>query len=172
MKRKCIMAMVMLTLVMTVSGCGNGQKTAASGDTVFTENEQKEDQPEENGADTGEDQPEENGESIVNPSEGIFIGGKVRSVSLDSFVLSRTLVDDDGMIIAMPEEGSPEEELVTVRCTASTVFERWMIQGGGAGIEKASAAFSELKEGIGLEAQGYFDGEEFIAGKVIIEIYE
>lgn len=48
----------------------------------------------------------------------------------------------------------------------------WMIQGGGAGIGKASAAFSELKEGIGLEAQGYFDGEEFIAGKVIIEIYE
>ena len=108
----------------------------------------------------------------VTGEHSIFIGGKVRSIAQDSFVLSRTLIDDDGMIIAMPEAGSPEEELVTIRCTDSTVYERWTIQGGGAGIDKTEADFTELEEGSGLEAQGNFKGEEFIAEKVIIEIYE
>ena len=62
--------------------------------------------------------------------------------------------------------------LTTIHCTDSTVFEHWTIQGGGAGIEKKEAAFSDIKEGSGLEAEGYFDGEEFIADKVIIEVYQ
>lgn len=109
-------------------------------------------------------------------SELIFIGGKVRSVSRDSFVLSRTLWEDSadgqGSFVVMPEAGSPEEELVTVRFADSAVFERWTIQGGGADIKKEEASFSEIQEGTGLEAQGFFDGEEFLAEKVIIEIYE
>lgn len=109
-------------------------------------------------------------------SELIFIGGKVRSVFQDSFVLSRTLWEDSadgqGSFVVMPEAGSSEEELVTVRFTDSAVFERWTIQGGGADIKKEEASFSEIQEGTGLEAQGFFDGEEFLAEKVIIEIYE
>ena len=58
-----------------------------------------------------------------------------------------------------------DEELVTIRCTDSTVFELWKIQGGGAGIETSEAAFSDLAVGSGLEAEGYFDGEEFAAKK-------
>lgn len=100
-----------------------------------------------------------------------IIGGKVRSVTQDSFVISRTLVDENGFV-TMPEAGSPEEQLVTIRCTDETVYELWKIQGGGAGIETSGAAFSDIKEGTGLEAEGYFDGEEFTAEKIIIEIYE
>ena len=118
----------------------------------------------------------ETGSNEAENSELIFIGGKVRSISRDSFVLSRTLWEDsaDGQesFVVMPEAGSSEEELVTVRFTDSAVFERWTIQGGGADIKKEEASFSEIQEGTGLEAQGFFDGEEFLAEKVIIEIYE
>lgn len=100
-----------------------------------------------------------------------IIGGKVRSIDTDSFVISRTLIDEEGYV-KMPEAGSPDEELVTIRCTDSTVFELWKIQGGGAGIETSEAAFSDLAVGSGLEAEGHFDGEEFTAEKVIIEIYQ
>lgn len=80
--------------------------------------------------------------------------------------------DDGGSYVSIPEEGSPEEELVTIHCTDTTSFERWTIQGGGAGITTDEAAFSDIQRGSGLEAEGYFDGEEFIAERVIIEIYE
>ena len=101
-----------------------------------------------------------------------IIGGKVRSIAQDSFVISRTLMEENSSIVIMPEEGSPEEELVTIRCTDSTVFEHWTIQGGGAGIVKEEASFTDIQSGGGLEAEGYFDGEEFVAEKVIIEVYE
>ncbi|MCM1386485.1 MAG: hypothetical protein NC231_04095 [Bacillus sp. (in: Bacteria)] len=100
------------------------------------------------------------------------IGGKVKSISQDSFVLSRVIVDENGMILVMPGEGGPNELLTTVHCTDSTVYEHWTIQGGGAGIEKKEAAFSDITEGSDLEAEGYFEGEEFIADKVIIEVYQ
>ena len=102
--------------------------------------------------------------------DSIFIGGKVRSIAENSFVISRTLVEDS--IVTMPEEGSPEEELVTILCTDSTTFEHWTIQGSGADIVTDEAAFSDIQKGDGLEAKGYFDGEVFLAGKVIIEVYE
>lgn len=101
-----------------------------------------------------------------------IIGGNVRSISNDSFVISRTLIDEDGYVTLPPEKGSPDEVLVTIRCTDSTVFEHWTIQGGGARIDKRNAAFSEIKEDGGLEAEGYFDGDAFVAKKVIIETYQ
>ena len=116
------------------------------------------------------------GNSETEKPELIFIGGKVRSVSQDSFVLSRTMYEESdggqGSVVVMPEAGSPAEELVTVRCMDSTVFLRWTIQGGGEDIKEEDAAFSELQDGTGLEAQGYFDGDDFIAEKVILEVYE
>lgn len=124
-------------------------------------------------SDTGNSAPD-----ILPPNvsaDTTIIGGKVRSVSQDSFVLSRTLwedSDDGGSYVSIPEEGSPEEELVTIRCTDTTAFERWTIQGGGAGITTDEAAFSDIQRGGGLEAEGYFDGEEFIAERVIVEIYK
>ncbi|MCM1212567.1 MAG: hypothetical protein NC318_13315 [Blautia sp.] len=100
-----------------------------------------------------------------------YLGGKVRSIGQESFVISRTLVDADGYV-TMPEAGSADEQLVTIRCTEQTVFEHWTIQGGGAGIVTREASFSEITEDGGLEAEGYFEGEEFIATKVIIEVYQ
>lgn len=170
MKRGALITAIVLAFAMMAAGCGSGQGADSANVVMSTENDQSDDKQEENNVDV--DGQAEGPQADVIEEDSVFIGGKVRSVAQDSFVLSRTLMDDDGMVIAMPEAGSPEEELVTVRCTDSTVYERWTIQGGGAGIDKTEADFTELEEGSGLEAQGNFKGEEFIAEKVIIEIYE
>lgn len=201
MKRKCMMATVVLTLMMTaVSGCGN-EKDGSGSAAVSAENEAAESGNDESEAvldeaeGTEQDETENDGapesdgtksksdeagsgdkgdDAYRISNEGIFIGGEVRSVSQNSFVISRTLTEDDGeaMIAVMPEAGSPEEELVTIRLADSVTFERWTISGGGAGIDKAEASFAEVQEGTMLEAQGSFEGEEFVAKKVIIEIYK
>lgn len=124
--------------------------------------------------DTADTDVNEGDDAYSISGEGVFIGGEVRSVSQDSFVISRTLIEDDGegMTAMMPQAGSPEEELVTIRLADAVTFERWTISGGGAGIDKAEASFAEVQEGTMLEAQGSFEGEEFVAKKVIIEIYK
>ena len=199
MKRKCIMVTVVLTLMMALlEGCGGSPETdngseVLSAENMAEEDGSKEEEAKEDGTaeDTSADdkaatdeiagteqagQDDGTGDSAdgiekLDVNEGdMFIGGTVRSVSTDSFVISRTLLDDEGNIIAMPGEAGSEE--VTVRCGDSTVYERWTIQGSGAGIDKTEAAFSEIKADDGLEAQGYFDGEEFVAAKVIIEVYK
>lgn len=112
------------------------------------------------------------GSNMESGQETTIIGGKTRSIGQDSFVLSRVLMSEDDSVVVIPQPGSSQEQLVTVRCTPSTTFEHWTIQGGGAGIEKKEAAFSDIREDCGLEAFGCFDGEEFVADKVIIEVYE
>lgn len=112
-----------------------------------------------------------NNNEVANIWNNEIIGGKVRSIGDNSFIISRTLIDEDGYV-TMPEKGSSQEELVNIICTEDTVFENWTIQGGGAGIEKNEADFTDIKEGGGLEAEGYFEGENFIADKVIIEVYK
>ena len=201
MIRKCTaIASIMILILASATGCAGGKGAEAQTSVPPLEDASIEDNaedrqnqsagPEQNTPETsGADQsaeaaengssspdtenPAENGESAL--PDIIIIGGKVRSVSQDSFVISRVLTDDTdgpGSIVIIPEKGSPDEELVTIRCTDSTAFERWVISGGGAGIEKTEAAFSDIQEDGGLEAEGYFEGEELMAEKVIIEIYE
>lgn len=199
MKRKCMMATAVLTLMMALlEGCGDSPATDSGSEVLTAENGTETDgSKEEDGTGTVEDTSEEDmaypdetadteqagqdagtggsGDEVekLDVNEGsVFIGGKVISVSSDSFVISRTLLDDQGNIVAMPEEGNPEEQQVTVRCADSTIYERWTIQDGGAGIDRAEATFSGIKTGDGVEAQGSFDGEEFAAEKVIIEVYK
>lgn len=194
-----IMAAVIMTLVMvTAAGCGSERETAGSVDilSVMLETEAEEDveEPDEireadstaqsfdadnediapDGGETPDNEKEldsrKEPEYVDNSEETMIIGGKVRSVSQETFVISRTLIEDS--IVIMPEPGSPEEELVSIRCTDATVFEHWIIQGGGAGITKEEAAYSDITVGGGLEAVGCFDGEEFMAEKVIVETYQ
>lgn len=199
MIRKCTAIASIIMLMMAAStGCGaqNGEEQAPpAAENTSSETEQtpddsstspeteqmpgdsstspeKEQIPDDSSASSVQTPSQEND---VNTPDIIIIGGKVRSVSQDSFVISRVLMEDSddghGSVVLMPDSGSPEEELVTVRCTDETVFEHWTIQGGGAGIETREASFSEIQEEGGLEAEGYFDGEEFVAEKVIIEVY-
>lgn len=187
MKRKYVMTTGIMALMLAMAtGCGNGQETESRSSMLSSEDAADEsvrqlsqndeagsDTPESPMPDEGKDDdcgtPDISSENDSNSQDTIFIGGKVRSITQDGFVISRTLVEDS--MVVMPEAGSPEEELVSVRYTDSTTFERWTIQGGGADIVMEEAASPDIREGTGLEAKGYFDGEEFVAEKVIIEIY-
>lgn len=184
MKRKRMITACITALMLTLTtGCGNNQNpesenTMLSTPEIVDESNEMQDQDQE--VQTRDDEPANRNDGITDTTpepdvntvpDAIFIGGEVRSVSQDSFVISRTIIDSEGYV-EIPEDGSPNEELVTIRCTDSTVYEHWTIQGGGAGIDMKEAAFSDISVDDGLEASGYFDGEEFIAQKVIIEVYE
>ena len=190
MKKKYVIGAAVLALMAVLtSGCGREPEEKSSID-VFSEEEPGTEQMEEAGTEQTQEepgteqtqkvQPEEDGPEKVQPEEDnpekILIGGKVRSIAKNSFVLSLTLWEDaedgKGSTVVIPQPGSPEEELVSVRCGDLVVYELWTIQGGGAGIQKEEASFSEIQEGTGLEAEGHYEGDEFVADKVIIEVYE
>lgn len=203
-KRKCMVVMTVVSFIAVLAtGCGDDAKKD-QGIVPFSEEEtgtRQTDQESSGEDDSVPDASEESGdgEGIKSADENMtitdqeqdqaqrdqteakspektIIGGKVRSIAQNSFVISLTIWEDSedgsGSCVLIPEPGSPEEELVTVRCADSVVYELWTIQGGGAGIQKEEAAFSQIQEGIGLEAEGHYEADEFVADKIIIEIYE
>lgn len=190
MRRKSLLtAGVILLMLSTATGCGGQgteqsdgipvEKISGENNTAETNTEEKEatkqQQEEKDNASDDSTAPDADDYDTFDVIQGgdseEHIGGKVRSIAQDSFVLSLTLTDENGYV-TMPEAGSPDEQLVTVLCTDSTIFEHWTIQGGGAGIERKEASFSDITEGGGLEAEGHFEGAEFVADKVIIEVYQ
>lgn len=85
-------------------------------------------------------------------------------------ILAQTTVsDEDGMVTLLNVEDAKK---IPVKYTADTKVEHWTIQGGGAGIDMQEASFSDLEEGQGVEVEGNFEGETFVATRVIIEVYE
>ena len=175
MKTKQAIAAGLIALIITgAAGCGSSQDTQQEVVPFSVEGKTDEETiPQTQADEIKNDMPETAILDSGSSQDTEIIGGKVRSVAQDSFVISRTLYEDsDNSMVILPEPGSPGEELVTVRCEDTTVFERWIIQGGGAGIDTEQAVFSDIEEGSGLEAFGHFDGEEFVAEKVVIEIYQ
>lgn len=104
------------------------------------------------------------------------LSGKVRSIGENSVVISKIFIEDGkdgkGSIAILPGEGGRDEELVTVNFTDDTVFHHWTIKSGGADIDMRESSFSEIGIDSGLEMYGYYEGEIFIASRVIIEVYE
>lgn len=97
------------------------------------------------------------------------LGGKVQNPQVDGMTFAQTtLVDEEGMVTLLDVEDAKK---IPVKFTEDTKVEHWMIQGGGAGIDMQNATVSDLKEGMGVELEGYFDGDTFVATKVIIEDY-
>lgn len=131
-------------------------------------------QPEE---DAGLEEEEETVYKISPNKEGeVSLSGKVRSIGENSVVISKIFVeeseDGNGSIVILPGEGDREEELVTVNFTDATEFHHWTIKNGGGDIDMRESSFSEIAVGSGLEMSGNYDGDTFIARKVIIEVYE
>lgn len=114
------------------------------------------------------EQEEEN--HTVTVSQGTeHLGGKVQDPQADGMTFAQTtLLDGDGMVTLLDVE---EAKKIPVKFTEDTKIEHWIIQGGGAGIDMQDAAVSDLKEGMSVELEGYFDGETFVATKVIMEDY-
>lgn len=124
-------------------------------------------EPPESGSEAARE-PEE-GQAVMVPQGTEHLGGKVQEPLESGMTLAQTtLVDEDGMVTLLEVEDAKK---IPVRFTEDTEVEHWTIRGGGAGIDMQDAAVSDLEEGMGVELEGYFDGETFVAARVIIEVY-
>lgn len=109
----------------------------------------------------------EDGEGASEGTE--HLGGKIWKLQEDGMTFAHTSRVEDSMVTILDVE---DAEKIQVKFTEETKVEHWIIQGGGAGIDMQDAAFSNLKEGMGVELEGYYDGGIFVATKVIMEDYE
>lgn len=122
-------------------------------------------------ADASGTQPDTaDGVQTFKASEGTeYLGGKIWKLQEDSMTFAHTSLVEDSMVTILDVE---DAEKIQVEFTEETKVEHWIIQDGGAGIDMQEAAFSDLKEGMGVELEGYYDGETFVATKVIMEDYK
>ena len=120
--------------------------------------------------DAGESEEPGDAEQSVRASEGTqYRGGKVQSPQTDGMTLARTtLMNEDNTVTLLDDK---DAEKIPVRFTADTKVEHWTISGGGAGIDMRDADVSDLEEGMGVELEGYYDGDTFMATRVIMEEY-
>ena len=189
MKNRHKMAAGLVFLMCLAVGCSEKESEEASAvsieniqDTGKTvgENKAENEATPDNSAQPEEDVKQEEEETVykISPNkEGeVSLSGKVRSIGQNSVVISKIFVeeseDGNGSIVFLPGEGDREEELVTVNVTDATEFHHWTIKNGGGDIDMRESSFSEIEVGSGLEMSGYYEGETFIASKVIIEVYK
>ena len=190
-KRKLIGTIgIMLSLGMMVAGCAGTDETSQTEVRVLSMEDidemkdaepdaEEADETEEAGKDADEpaDEKQDTSETdeaddvqTMNPSEGTeHLGGKVQSPQADGMILAQTtLMDEDGMVTLLEVKDAKK---IPVIFTEETKAEHWTIQGGGAGIDMKEASLSDLEENMGVELEGYFEGENFVATRVIIEDY-
>lgn len=182
MKKKYKMAAGLVLFMVMAAGCSS--KESEDTPIVIMENMQdmekdmNEEEAPENKAQTkeSEDTKDIKGEGhIIVPEEGEeHLGGRVRNLGDNSVTVSKIFMEENenSDIVYLPGEGSQDEELVTVNFTNDTEFQYWVIQSSGGNIDMRASSFSEIKEGDHLEMYGKYDGDAFIASKVIIEVYE
>lgn len=112
-------------------------------------------------------EPEEE-EQTVDTSQGTeHHSGKVQNPQADGMTLAQTtLLDEDGMVTLLDVKDAKK---IPVKFTEDAKVEHWIIQDGGAGIDMQDAEVSDLKEGMSVELEGYYDGDVFMATRIIME---
>lgn len=124
------------------------------------------------GSDQSEESPggsDQSRQSVAMSQGTEHLGGKVQEPRADGMTFAQTtLLDEDGSVTLLDVEDAKK---IPVKFTEDTRVEHWTIEGGGAGIDMRDAVVSDLKEGMGVELEGYYDGETFVATRVIIEEY-
>lgn len=134
--------------------------------------EWKREEPETEHAENGHREPEEAegaGQAVRAPDEMQYLGGKVQSPQTDGMTLAQTtLMNEDNTVTLVDDKDAKK---IPVRFTDDTKVEHWTISGGGAGIDMRDASVSDLEEGMGVELEGYYDGDTFVATRVIMEEY-
>ena len=184
---------VMLSLGMMMAGCAGTDETSQTeiremsmediDETKDAESDAEEtDETKDTGLDMeGTNETEEtekdadktdepDGGQTINVSQDTeHLGGKVQAPQADGMILAQTtLMDEDGMVTLLEVKDAKK---IPVIFTEDTKAEHWVIQGGGAGIDMKEASLSDLEENMGVELEGYFEGETFVATRVIIEEY-
>ena len=170
-------AAIGLAMILGMTGCA-GKETAPENvsakagmqeeqEKKVVEQKEAEDSPD---SAAEESKVPEKEEYTLTASQGTeHLGGKVQDPQADGMTFAQTtLLDEEGMVTLLDVE---DAKMIPVKFTEDTKIEHWIIQGGGAGIDMQEAAVSDLKDGMSVELEGYFDGETFVATKVIMEDY-
>ncbi|MBD5544963.1 MAG: hypothetical protein HDR01_12205 [Lachnospiraceae bacterium] len=178
-KRKAIAAVgIILCMGMMMAGCATtvddsqtevGKMSMEDGKIANPlENMEDEEQEDNQVEDAGKG--EHNDEEADVAGQGTeYLGGKVQSPQADGMILAKTtIMDEDGAITMLDEKDAKK---IPVKFTQETKAEHWIIQGGGSDIDMKEAVLSDLEEGMLVELEGYFEGDNFVATKVIIEEY-
>lgn len=118
--------------------------------------------------------PEET-DSLSDPVQGQQkteeLTGNVSSIGEDSIVISQSFEEEGGVLVA-PADGSPDQVLITVRVSDQTQYEMKTVKNSGvngdADVEKKSGSFSDLEQDSSVDLTGYYEGEEFVAEKIVI----
>lgn len=144
----------------------NGQTEGSSEDAE--DMEQSDSQADAAGQDV-EQSGEADGQTADASQETEHLGGKVQNPQEDGMILVQTTVlDENGAVTILDEK---DAEKIPVKFLQETKAEHWIIQGNGGDIDMQKADLSDLEEGMLIELEGYFEGDCFVATRVIIEEY-
>lgn len=174
-RRRIAVIGMALSMGMMMAGCAGAVKNEPQTEVKeleLTDEKQDAHLLEDTEKETGQEGEEtEPAGQTLNWAEGTeSLGGTVQSPQEDGMILAQTTVsDEDGMVTLLDVKDAKK---IPVKFTADTKVEHWTIQGGGAGIDMQEVSFSDLEEGQGVEVEGNFEGETFVATRVIIEVYE
>lgn len=179
-KRKAIAAVgIILCMGMMMAGCAKtteddlqtevGKMSMEDGQ-ITDSLENMKDEKQENAQVENTGKGEQNDEQADVAGQGTeYLGGKVQSPQADGMILAQTtIMDEDGAVTMLDEKDAKK---IPVKFTQETKAEHWIIQGEGSDIDMKEAVLSDLEEGMHVELEGYFEGDNFVATKVIIEEY-
>ncbi|MDE6664287.1 MAG: hypothetical protein K2K46_13240 [Lachnospiraceae bacterium] len=184
MKKNLIAVCVGMMLLAGVTGCAktmeSSQQTQEESETdskstqVKTDSKTGDNAAQEKGEaekpeESGENQKDTSATNEIGAQAGTeFLSGKIQSVEEDGMIIAQTTILEDSMVTLVDEKDAKK---ISVEFTEDTKVEHWTIKGGGADIDRKDAVLSDLTAGMGVEMEGYYEGEAFVAIRVLIEEY-
>lgn len=179
MKKKWIAA-VGLSVFMVTAGAGCGAKEQDS-QVAAIEQEPLEDGSEEQNAETEEETEKESADrqqETGKPESGETeqLDGNVRGIGDNGIVIIKVKTEEleDGVSLAIqPASGNETaEDYVDVNFTDDTTFELHVVKNGGVNPDEdvtvKEASISDIVGDMSVTLEGYYDGEVFVAEKVVL----
>ena len=178
--RKKWIAAVGLSVFMVTAGAGCGAKEQDS-QVAAIEQEPLEDGSEEQNAETEEETEKESADrqqETGKPESGETeqLDGNVRGTGDNGIVIIKVKTEEleDGVSLAIqPASGNETaEDYVDVNFTDDTTFELHVVKNGGVNPDEdvtvKEASISDIVGDMSVTLEGYYDGEVFVAGKVVL----
>lgn len=185
MKKNWIMAAGLCVLIATAGiGCGakgeEQQAVTVEQEPLENGNEQSPEDDAAQGEETADaDKQSENSEPASGPENGKTeqLDGNVRGIGDNGIVIIKTRTEEteeEGVSLAIaPAPGNETaEDYVDVNFADHVKFECRVVKNGGLNPEEdvtiKEAFFSDIKDDMSVTLEGYYDGDVFIAEKVIL----
>lgn len=178
--RKKWIAAVGLSVFMVTAGAGCGAKEQDS-QVAAIEQEPLEDGSEEQNAETEEETEKESADrqqETGKPESGETeqLDGNVRGIGDNGIVIIKVRTEEleEGVSLAIqPASGNETaEDYVDVNFTDDTTFELHVVKNGGVNPDEdvtvKEASISDIVGDMSVTLEGYYDGEVFVAGKVVL----